>query len=279
MGPYYDRAAAAAFAARHARKSLAAGGREWSYLRGGAGKTPVLFLHGLGDAYDAGNLFLGLEDELTFVAPFLPPVASLDELAAGLAAILDREGFEQVIVAGISFGALLAQSFFHRQKDRVAHLFLADAFGPNRRQGLRNRRNLWVWDYLPLPLLRAMVRIRLRFLLKAPGLLEPRQQAALDYLKERLAATVERLDRATAITQAALGAEAFLHDPIDPVPLGPFKGRIVSVAPGDAAGLLAGQAVLHRVFPSAEKVPVSGSGYLGTVLQPELYRNALRRLL
>lgn len=63
-----------------------------------------------------------------------------------------------------------------------------------------------------------MVRLRLRFLTKAPGPLEPGQQAALDYLKERLETTVERLDRATAISEATLGSEAFLNDPVEAAP-------------------------------------------------------------
>ncbi len=279
MGPYYDRAAAAAFGERHSPRSITVGAREWSYLRGGRGRTTVLFLHGLGDAYDAGNLFLGLEDELRFIAPFVPPVASLDELADGLTAILDHEGVSRVVVAGISFGALLAQSFFHRRRDRVAHLFLADAFGPDRRRGVRNSRNVWSWDYLPLFLLRATFRLRMRFLLNAPGQLEPGQQAALDYARERLATAIERLDRETGESQTRLGVEAFLNDPVEAAPLAGWIGKIVSIGPDDVAGLQAGQAVLHRVFPSAERITLQGAGYVGTLVRPEVYRDALRRLL
>jgi pimeloyl-ACP methyl ester carboxylesterase len=280
MSVYHDRAAAIDFGRRHQNRSIEVGGKSWSYLRGGGGGTTVLFLHGvLGDGYDAGNLLQGLEGGLDFVAPHLPPLASLDELAAGLEAILDREGIDQAVVAGISYGGALAQAFFHRRRKRVAHLYLADAFGPSRRQGWRNQRNAWLWNVLPLPLMRDLFRLRMKFLLRAPGTLDGGQQAALDYCRERFEEKIQRMDRATAHGQMSLGYQFFLNEPIEAVPLGGWPGKVLLAGPDDVPRLAEGQAILERVFPQAEKVVTHGAGYVGSVVRPEQYRQALATLL
>lgn len=279
MSLYYDRAAAIDFGRRHQNHSLEVGGRSWSYLRGGRGRSTVLFLHGvLGDGYDTGNLLLGL-DGVSFVAPHLPALASLEELAAGLEAILDREGIDRAVVAGISYGGALAQAFFHRRRDRVAHLFLADAFPPDRREGWRNQRNAWLWNVLPLPLMRDIFRLRMKLLLRAPGTLDAAQQAALLYCRERFEEKIQRMGRATAHGQMTLGYQFFLDDPIEAVPLAGWPGKVLLVGPNDVPRLVAGQAILERVFPQAEKVATSGAAYLGTVVRPEQYRKALATLL
>lgn len=275
----YDPETAADFR-RHTPKTLEVGGKTWSYLRGGSGKKPVLFLHGLlGDGYDAGSLLAAMEPEIDFVAPSIPAIFSLGELAAGLEAILDREGIGRVVLVGGSFGGILAQSFFHRRRDRVAHLLIFDSTGPQRRQGHRNQRNAWLWHYLPMFLLRSLFRLRLRFLLRASGPLDPAQNAALEFAKRRFAEKVQNLDRAQAQSQLALSVQAFLEDPVEAVSLGGWPGRVVLIAPDDMPSLATGQQILEQVFPQAEKIVTRGCGHLGSLLHPELYREALRRLL
>lgn len=76
---HLDPAAAEAFRQRHPLRQVEAGGQAWAYLRAGrGGGIPVLFLPGvLGEAYDAAYLLAPLENEITFLAPTLPPVAKI----------------------------------------------------------------------------------------------------------------------------------------------------------------------------------------------------------
>jgi hypothetical protein len=127
--------------------------------------------------------------------------------------------------------------------------------------------------------MRQLFRLRMKVLLRAAGPLDPAQQAALAYLRERFEEKVQRMDRAIAYGQMALGYQFFLNEPIDPVSLTGWPGEVVLVGPTDVPRLVAGQAILERVFPQAEKVATGGAGYVGTIVKPEPYRKALSSLL
>ncbi|MDX6768735.1 MAG: alpha/beta fold hydrolase [Elusimicrobiota bacterium] len=114
-----------------------AGGREQAVLRGGRG--PVLvWLHGLGGVTPDDPAALALAERWSVVAPVAPGF-DRDEDAADLRGVHDLAlraddlfealGLEGALVAGHSFGAMLAAELAAHAPRRVARLLLVSPLG------------------------------------------------------------------------------------------------------------------------------------------------------
>ncbi len=120
------------FRATRPVQQVAVGEHTWEYVVAGDGPTTVLFLHGMGGAYDIWwQQIEALEATHRVVAPTYPAVPSLDGLADGLLTILDTEGIDEVAVVGSSLGGYLAQYLVQHHPDRVSHAVFSNTFPPN----------------------------------------------------------------------------------------------------------------------------------------------------
>lgn len=130
-------------------------GVTWSYLAGGAGEACVVLLPGaLGVADTSFHYMLAFAGHYRVLSLDYPPAArQLDQLLAGLAALLDAEGIGPVHLVGGSYSGPIAHHFAQRYPGRVASLIFANT-------GLPRHRRL-----LPFALLMAVV------MLVPPGLL------------------------------------------------------------------------------------------------------------
>ncbi|XXX73453.1 hypothetical protein WMF30_38010 [Sorangium sp. So ce134] len=91
MTPIRERAAA--FERDHASKEIFAGPHRWHYYSGGHGQTVLLLAGGAGIAIGWLDLALVLRPRFRTIAVDYPrTVASFDDLAEGVLAILDAEG-------------------------------------------------------------------------------------------------------------------------------------------------------------------------------------------
>jgi maspardin len=129
-GPTRD--SLAVFRARHAPEVLDVGGAVWRYASLGDDADTVLFLHGMGGAYDIWWQQLeALAPRLRVISVTYPPVAGLEALAAGVEAVLRTEGVETVHVVGTSLGGYLAQYLVATRPERVDSAVFANTFPPN----------------------------------------------------------------------------------------------------------------------------------------------------
>ncbi len=105
------------------------GGYDWPYLALGKGNETVLFLHGMGGSYDIWwQQITALKDSFRIIAPTYPPVSTMEALAAGIIAILDREGLEEVHLVGSSLGGDLAQYLAAYYPERVKSALFGNTF-------------------------------------------------------------------------------------------------------------------------------------------------------
>ena len=105
------------------------GGYDWPYLALGKGNETVLFLHGMGGSYDIWwQQITALQDSYRIIAPTYPPVSTMEALAAGVIAILDRENISEVHLVGSSLGGDLAQYLAAYYPERVKSALFGNTF-------------------------------------------------------------------------------------------------------------------------------------------------------
>ena len=128
-----------AFRATHPYRSLTVGGVEWKYIAGPAapraedvsagpdGAKPALLVLGGGFSFgdSAFRTVTAFEPRFRVISPSYPPVRTMAELVAGIAAILDAEGIPSASVFGHSLGAGVAHAFSRRYPQRVDRLVLS----------------------------------------------------------------------------------------------------------------------------------------------------------
>lgn len=257
-----------AFRSAHPPLRLRAGKHEWTYVRGGSGGPAVLLLSGaLGRAEFGFGVVGALEGAARVLAPDYPPAGSLDELADGLAALLDAERVDRAHVVGGSFGGVVAQAFARRHPDRVATLTLSHTGAPEPMRGRGIAVGLL--SLLPGGLLRAMLRRRLRGTLAS----------ADPFWTRQFEATIDGLSKADVISRVRLAGEfgarfGGLANPQRP----PFPVLIVE-ADDDPLFPPAKRAALHALYPGARTHVFSGTGHAAGVLQPDEYAAVLRRFI
>lgn len=106
---------------------------KWEYYTGGNGEKGILFIHGMGGAYDIWwNQIQFFETEYKVVSYTLPDeVHSLEESKNGLMAILDQEGIVKVMVIGTSMGGYIVQYLIEMEPSRIEKAVLGNTFPPN----------------------------------------------------------------------------------------------------------------------------------------------------
>ena len=137
-------------------------GVRWEYVLLGQGEQTILFLHGMSGAYDIWwQQMEALKDRYRLLTVTYPAVDSLDELAQGITAILDREGIDSVNLVGSSLGGYLAQYLIATHPDRVDKAVFANTFPPNDLIAHRYRLVTPPLPYLPVGLIMTVVRINI----------------------------------------------------------------------------------------------------------------------
>lgn len=133
------------------REIVTEDGQTWEYLV--AGKRDgeaILFLHGMSGAADIWwQQIEALKGAYRIIAVTYPPVDSLEEMEAGVLAILDREGIRRTNVVGTSLGGYFAQFLAGRHPERVLRVVLGNTFPPNDILARENRTIGMLLPFLP----------------------------------------------------------------------------------------------------------------------------------
>jgi len=105
--------------------------------RGSGGRTPIIFLHGVGsdktvwkpqlDHFGKDRRTLAF-DYPGYAESELVPDATRDDFAAAVLAAMDSLGIEKAHVCGLSLGGVIAIAMHAAAPDRCASLVIADSF-------------------------------------------------------------------------------------------------------------------------------------------------------
>lgn len=131
----------------------------WNYLATGKGEKTILFLHGMGGAYDIWfQQIEALKGQYRIISPTYPIVNSVDEIALAITKILEKEYIVTVNIVGSSLGGVIAQHFTATYPEKVEKVILGNTFPPNDIFKKENETKMKVASYLPEWLLMKMFR-------------------------------------------------------------------------------------------------------------------------
>ncbi|MEU8898915.1 alpha/beta hydrolase [Nocardia sp. NPDC048505] len=183
------------------------GAHDWSYYLGGTGPQAVLLLAGgAGIAIGWLDLTPALCADYRVLAVDYPPTATtFDELADGIAGLLDVAGIARAHVIGQSAGGMLAEVLSRRAPDRVSSIVFTGTglYGPEDETRLRDR--ISATESTPWEQTRAAARAALRATWKDSG--------AAEFWVQQVDSAYERSGR-----QGAVHALGWLLDLVQRLP-------------------------------------------------------------
>ncbi len=108
-------------------------GIPWKYVSLGKGKHTLLFIHGMGGAYNLwwqqARFFKDKYRIITFTLP--EEIDNLEDTKNGIEAILDKEKVDKFYVIGTSMGGYIAQYLVHSMPERIEKAVFSNTFPPN----------------------------------------------------------------------------------------------------------------------------------------------------
>ena len=158
-------------------------GFDWKYLSTGTGDRSLLFLHGMGGGYDIWwQQITHFKRNHRIISVTYPPVRNLEELSAGVIAILDREAVDHTAVIGSSLGGYLAQYLVKNYPDRIERAVFANTFPPNDILSEKNARLRHILPWLPAwVIMHNLSKTALESIYPASG----KSELVLAYVKEQ----------------------------------------------------------------------------------------------
>ena len=142
-------------------------GVTWRYIVGGHGPTTLLLLPGApGIAEMAFPYLAAFAQHQRVIAPSYPAeIGSLEELLAGLTALLATETTGPIQLIGASYSGIVAQYLLHRHPERIASLLIGDTGVPRRARARALQLALAVIVRLPRLGLHATLAVVLAYVL------------------------------------------------------------------------------------------------------------------
>ncbi|HLY18978.1 MAG TPA: alpha/beta hydrolase [Bryobacteraceae bacterium] len=263
-----------AFRAAYPNKSLAAGGVEWKYRVCGNGSRPMLLLPGGELVNDmAFDLAAALAPQFRMAYPAYPRVASLDDLADGVAAILRAENAVPATVLGASFGGAVAQCLIRRHPDCVERLILSNTGVPLgylvRGRKIANA----VLSAMPWPILRGLLSRSILKLLGAPAGELPFWRAYTQELFET------QLTKADVLQNLAIQLEYHQRYRFAPGDLAGWPGMIFVIESDNDIFNAERRKALRDIYPQAPVYTFHGAGHAPAFSRASEYLDVLGRFL
>lgn len=140
-------------------------GITWEYIRSGDLSAPPLMLlpGGLSTAELAWRMISQLDPKkYHLMCPSYPSeIGTMTALSDGIARILTLEGIQTTYLVGGAYGSMLAQVFIHRHPDMVNRLVMTHAYPPSPSRVKSVEPTLKVFRWLPLFIVRNMLRTQM----------------------------------------------------------------------------------------------------------------------
>ncbi len=124
---------------------------KWEYFTTGNSEKTILFLHGMGGAYDLwwqqADFF---KDDYKIITYTLPEeIDNLEDALSGITAILDKENIKTFTAAGTSMGGYITQYLLKKIPEKLDGVVLGNTFPPNDLLLKENKTKHLVIPYLP----------------------------------------------------------------------------------------------------------------------------------
>jgi pimeloyl-ACP methyl ester carboxylesterase len=201
------------------------------------------------------------------------PWRGFENYVAQVETALDRAKVERAVIAGVSYGGLIATEFAARHPDRVLALVLASALHSTWQPDSRQQR------YLDAPMLMSPL-----FVATAPTRMRPEIAAALPRIGARLKFTLQHGARVvTAPTTPARMARriawAKAHQFADPHRV---KAPVLLVTGEPGLDRVVPVEVTRRYldeFDSAQHVVLPHTGHIGLVTRPDAFAGTIERFV
>ncbi|MAU12299.1 MAG: hypothetical protein CL607_20925 [Anaerolineaceae bacterium] len=254
--PAEQREALRSFREEHAAKHAIIHGTEWTYYTMGQGEQVILWLVGGLRVADAAHSYIPLmQDHYRIIVPDYPMLNTMDELANGLAGLLDAEGIDRACVLSGSFGGMLAQVFVRLFPARVSKLVLSSTTAPDPEQAKAQNAPITLLGWLPGVLARILAKQQLY------NIIDPPAHEAMFYKAYLNELFSIRLDKAAIISTLRCLKDYNLHR-FSPTDLVGWDGDILIIDSADDATFSEqGQQAMRRLYPHAEVYTFQDAGH------------------
>lgn len=234
------------------------------YSVAGSGSEALVILPG---ALGAGGLLIPLLAPLAGARRLLaletfPRAARIDELLDWLGALFEAEGVSRWVIYAGSFGGLIAQCLLRRWPERTEAVILSGTGIPDPEQARKNRKFLRLLPWLPMPLLRAALRLLVRLILA-------RVRERREEWKRAFLPLVGTLTRADVVSRYQLAIDFAESSHFAPGDLTAWPGRLLILE--GSSDRVAGErvrAALRALYPQAERHAFAGSGHAAAFSAP-----------
>ncbi len=265
----------------HYEQALIAG-QTWDYLLAGNGTETILMLPGVGG--DADTLFryiAGFGEYFQVIAPNVPPtIQRLEDVAAGLHALLAIEKIRRVHVFGMSFGGALAQLFVRRFPQVVDDVVITHTALPDPQSAARIQMQRWFFRLSPAFVLRDALRRTFQQAIQRAIIpqIDPTERAFWQaYFAEFYAV---RFRKAALLTRVRLLHEYYAMPPFPNTDLQYWKGRVLIIESDQDEVIDEGQrGALKALYPAAYVQTLEQYGHLATLLASDTLMLSVRKFL
>jgi pimeloyl-ACP methyl ester carboxylesterase len=256
-------------------KQVEIAGVQWEYIEAGHGPETLLLLPGiLGVAEMSFQLIQAFEDGFRVIVLSYPFSArTVEELVAGVRGLLAALDIEQANVLGGSFGGLLAQRLVRRYPDLVQNLILSHTGAPDPERVQKNQKFISLMRWLPMGLLRAMLRLVTRKSLEDAG-------EGRDFWTRYTDEITARLSRRALISRYQVAVDFDTTSSFSPEDLKDWTGRILILeGDNDPVAEVAAQEALKALYPNAKVHTFHGSGHVASIAKLPEYTAVVRAFL
>ncbi|VAW26780.1 hypothetical protein MNBD_BACTEROID04-901, partial [hydrothermal vent metagenome] len=132
-------------------KEVTINGVKWIYYVGGSGTKTILFIHGMGGAYNLWwQQIIKFEKSYNVISYTLPEdINSLQKTSEGILKILETEKIDKFYVVGTSMGGYIAQYLVSTIPDRIEKAVFGNTFPPNNLIAKENKTKSKLLPFLP----------------------------------------------------------------------------------------------------------------------------------
>ncbi len=268
------------FIRTHPKTRLEYKGQSLEYIVCGHGPHTMLIpphISGLFPSEMGYRHILGFESQFRIIAPSLIESDSLDDIAASLLHVMEKEGAGPAILFGQSGSGITAQVFFRRYSRHVAGMILVNTVAPGHPSPKTPLFALF--RLLPAALLRIVFKREFMKLLDSTGLppdLAARVQMSRALLNECFEARFSKRSLAIDMQNALkFNAEGF----VEPERLKDWQGCILIVTSEDDAGFEDSKLLSEKLPNASLLVLEKGYGHLAPAAKSQEVRQAIERLM